>query len=115
MLPDYSTAEIVVAFGGTVTAGGILTMLLQAVKDFFPAIRGRWSMGAIYFVSFLSAIFLLIGSDPAYDSLLTYGGFFVIWGSLVVVARGIYHQMFQGPAAQEAIEERVEEKLQEAK
>ena len=104
MLPDYSTMEVVTAIGGTVTAGGIITMLLHLVKDYFPTLRGRAAMAAVHITSLLAAVMLIISSGPDYGSLMTYLGAFVVWLGLTVTARGIYHTLFQSPASKGSVE-----------
>lgn len=98
MLPDYSTVEVVTAVGGTVSAGAIITMILHLVKDFFPKLKGRKAMAAVHSTALLAAIMLILASSPDYGDILTYVGVIIVWLGLTVVARGVYHTLFQSPA-----------------
>lgn len=101
MIPDYSTTEIVAVSGAAITAATFITILLQGVKDFIPGLKGRWALGTVYAVALVPSLLLWFGGNPEYNNPLTYAGLIVIWGALVVTARGIYHTMFQGPSRQE--------------
>lgn len=101
MLPDYSTVEVVTAIGGTVGAGGIITMILHLFKDFFPKLRGRKAMAAVHLTALLAAILIIVSSGPDYGDVLTYVGAFIVWLGLTVTARGVYHSLFQSPAVKD--------------
>lgn len=102
-IPDYSTFEIALSVVGTVSIGTIIMLMLNAIKDFFPKLKGRRAIGAVYLVSAIAAALVIGFSEPDFANPFTYVAWLLITGSLTVPARGMFHVIFRSPGGVESV------------
>lgn len=92
---DIGSVEIAAAFGGTMTVGTAIFLLLQIVKGFWPDLNGRAAEAAVLIVSGLAAVMLLFAVSADWTDSTTYLSLAVAMLSSTVIARGVFSQLFK--------------------
>lgn len=94
-MDDVSTAQLTLAFVGSVTVSALLFLFIQAIKDFFPGLAGRAALGTMYALSLAIALAMLYQTGADWYDPLTYLAAIVVAISVAIVAKGIYAQVYQ--------------------
>lgn len=92
---DVSTAQLTLAFVGTVTVPALLFLFIEALKDWFPSIQGRAALGVVYGLSAAIAGALLYANGANWTDPLTYLAALIIAINIAIVAKGIFATVFQ--------------------
>lgn len=95
-MPDVTTVQITAGLGGTVTAGGLVMLILQNVKALMPRLAGQAAevaAGIASLVAVVAAFALATDTDWTWWPL--YVLLFISWMSLWVGARATYSLLFK--------------------
>lgn len=91
---DVSTAQLTLAVVGTVGVGTLLFLVMQMLKDFFPALNGRAALGVVYALSLAVALALLYQAGADWRDPLTYLSALLVAIGVAVVGKGVYAQTY---------------------
>lgn len=91
---DPSAIQIGAGAAGLVSASALIMILLQRVKDYWPAIQGRWAMLACDVVSLIVAVVVIYQTHPDWYEPLTYIALGLLTLSFGITARALFSQMF---------------------
>lgn len=100
---DANATTVSIIALGTLGIGTLLSLLIQALKDFWPTLDGRKALGAVYMLSLLVAALVVSQSHADAGDWETWVAILFAGLSIAEIAKGVYARIYNREAVVRAV------------